>query len=390
MSAGMSSSIGTIECRSMTAWVAKPETPRWCRMSRPSRCSRTPPFKSTPALLDADPTLHGSRPSVWQPAHCAAAGQERHDDPLAHGEVFDAGAEFLNPAGRLVPEQHGHRTHPAAVDDAEIRVADARGLDAHEHLARPRRIQFQLADRDRAAVFIRAVRGRFLPELRPRIFMNVTFLARRRSSASRIPLRYPVSSSWRSATSRWMDRITASITEDRNDSGRATAHIGSCRWNSSGSTGTKSGSRSTMKFARSPMPAPRRTASFWAKMLVAWKLVREHRQLERPLPQFGHLQCRLDVGDKAVVPHVVQGRRRAVGIQVRAAGVEPQEVVGEVDALGADRLRPARHDLEVNSGSVLVHLAGGAEQLHIDLRMLLLQPHERRRDERRPESVHAC
>ena len=48
--------------------------------------------------------------------------------------------------------------------------------------------------------------------------------------------------------------------------------MGSWRWKSSGSTGTKPGCPATMKFGSSPMPAPWRTASTWAKMLVAWKL----------------------------------------------------------------------------------------------------------------------
>src|SRR5439155_8062608 len=70
-----------------------------------------------------------------------AGEHARH--PLAHR---------LHDAGAFVPEQHGVRVVPAVLlDHVQVAVADACGLDAHEHLARPRRIDANLLEGDAVA-----------------------------------------------------------------------------------------------------------------------------------------------------------------------------------------------------------------------------------------------
>ena len=44
------------------------------------------------------------------------------------------------------PSSIGSRATPVAVDDAQVGVADAGGLDAHEEFAGPGRIELELAD----------------------------------------------------------------------------------------------------------------------------------------------------------------------------------------------------------------------------------------------------
>ena len=84
----------------------------------------------------------------------------------------------------------------------------------------------------------------------------------------------PARTSWRAEISVRIASSTACTGAERSDSARATAQMGSCRWKSSGSTGRNVGSPATRKLGSRPIPAPRRTASSWAKMLVAWKLDR--------------------------------------------------------------------------------------------------------------------
>ena len=69
---------------------------------------------------------------------CVAARRtwaETSSPPLSDRRVGDAGPDLLDDPGRLVAEQHRHRPDPAAVDDRQIGMAHARGLDAHEKFA---------------------------------------------------------------------------------------------------------------------------------------------------------------------------------------------------------------------------------------------------------------
>ena len=81
---------------------------------------------------------------------------------LLEGDVVDAVADPFDDAGRLMAEQHGHGPHAVAVDDAEVGVADSRRFDAHEQLARPGGIEFELTDGERVRLRERRLRARDL------------------------------------------------------------------------------------------------------------------------------------------------------------------------------------------------------------------------------------
>ena len=61
----------------------------------------------------------------------------------------DVGADLHDAAGGFVAQQHRHRPHPVAVDDAEVRVADAGGLKPDEDFRRAGAGELQLGDADR-------------------------------------------------------------------------------------------------------------------------------------------------------------------------------------------------------------------------------------------------
>ena len=70
---------------------------------------------------------------------------------VAHRDAPDARADRLDDPRALVPE---HRRAPrlgGAVDRVEVGVADAARMQAHEHLARPRRRQLELVHLERPA-----------------------------------------------------------------------------------------------------------------------------------------------------------------------------------------------------------------------------------------------
>ena len=85
----------------------------------------------------------------------AAARQEGHDHTRAEGQVVDAVADLLDDAGGLVAEQYGRRAHAVAVDDAEVGMADAGGLDAHQDLAGAGGRQVEIVHRKRPGFGVR-------------------------------------------------------------------------------------------------------------------------------------------------------------------------------------------------------------------------------------------
>ena len=79
----------------------------------------------------------------------AAARHEDQRDVVADREVGDAFAQLHHLAGRLVAERHRHRPRAVAVDHRQVGMAQARGADAHQHLAAAGRREFDLLDRQR-------------------------------------------------------------------------------------------------------------------------------------------------------------------------------------------------------------------------------------------------
>ena len=75
---------------------------------------------------------------------------------VADLEVGDVGAEGLDHACRLMPQGHGQGAGAVAVDDAEVRMAQARRLDGHQDLARTGIVEGDGLDAERAAVGIGA------------------------------------------------------------------------------------------------------------------------------------------------------------------------------------------------------------------------------------------
>ena len=114
---------------------------------------------------------------AWQPAvgrarrAPAAARQERRHDAVAHRAVGHALPDRLDDAGRLVLEQHGHGPRPPAVDDREIAVAQAGGLDADEQLTGVRRIELELDELDRPGPGVGAL-GADRPQHRARMSVS--------------------------------------------------------------------------------------------------------------------------------------------------------------------------------------------------------------------------
>ena len=117
----------------------------------------TPPSQQRPT-----PAPRACAPAGAASVAVPAAGEERHDDAIARGEVVDAVARLLDDTGGLVAEQHRDGAHAVAVHDAEVGVAHARRLDAHEQLVAPGRVQVELADGERVGRRERRPRARDL------------------------------------------------------------------------------------------------------------------------------------------------------------------------------------------------------------------------------------
>src|SRR5207244_6543592 len=90
------------------------------------------------------------RPAGAAGAAAPAGRHEREDDVLAAREPVDPLADLLDDAGALVSEHHRPATlAELAVSKPHVGVADAGRRDAHEHLARLRRIELDLLDAHR-------------------------------------------------------------------------------------------------------------------------------------------------------------------------------------------------------------------------------------------------
>jgi hypothetical protein len=64
----------------------------------------------------------------------AATGHEDQGHGIAALEVGDARSGFLDHAGGLVAQGHGHRPRAVAIDDGEVRMAQPGGGDFYQHL----------------------------------------------------------------------------------------------------------------------------------------------------------------------------------------------------------------------------------------------------------------
>src|SRR5206468_5728472 len=68
----------------------------------------------------------------------AAVGERGEDDGVAFLHGGHAGSDGIHHAGALVAEDDGCGVGDRAVDDAQVRVAEAGGADRDPHLARTR------------------------------------------------------------------------------------------------------------------------------------------------------------------------------------------------------------------------------------------------------------
>src|SRR5262249_39778481 len=75
------------------------------------------------------------RPSGLARRAAPAVGERREDDRVAFLHRRHAGADGVDDARALVTEDDRRRIRDRAVDDAEIRVAEARGADRDAHPA---------------------------------------------------------------------------------------------------------------------------------------------------------------------------------------------------------------------------------------------------------------
>jgi hypothetical protein len=80
----------------------------------------------------------------------AALGREESDDVVAGRHAGHALARRLDHAGALVPEHRGRVAGGiGAARGVEVRVADAAGREAHQHLAGSRCVQLDVLDDER-------------------------------------------------------------------------------------------------------------------------------------------------------------------------------------------------------------------------------------------------
>ena len=85
-----------------------------------------------------------------------AAGQEGHHDPVAWRDALDRPPDLQRDPAALVAEQHRDGPHAVAVDDRQVGVTQAGGVDLDEHFRRPRRRKIEVGDHERASHGIRS------------------------------------------------------------------------------------------------------------------------------------------------------------------------------------------------------------------------------------------
>ena len=76
----------------------------------------------------------------------AAIGDEYADHAIAFRQIACPGTCFDDFAGCFVPEHHGHGSRAAAINHAQVRMAEAGGTDTDENFARTWRIELALLD----------------------------------------------------------------------------------------------------------------------------------------------------------------------------------------------------------------------------------------------------
>ena len=86
----------------------------------------------------------------------AATGHEHQRHGVAALQVGDAGADFLDDAGGLVAQRHGHRPRPVAIDDGQVGMAQAGRGNPDQHFVRAGAGEIDGLDGDRAGLRIRA------------------------------------------------------------------------------------------------------------------------------------------------------------------------------------------------------------------------------------------
>ena len=109
------------------------------------------PSGSVPAPMPARSGRHAVVRPARQGPHSPQDGRPREDHAVADGEAADVRADRLDDPGALVAEHHRPRPHPLALDDVQVGAADADGVDAHEHVARPGRREVDGAHDERGA-----------------------------------------------------------------------------------------------------------------------------------------------------------------------------------------------------------------------------------------------
>ncbi len=101
--------------------------------------------------------------------HAMAAGRrEDENDVIARREASDMRADRLDHARRLMAQRHGHVARAVAVDDGQVRVAQAGSRHLDEQLTRAGIVQLGLDDLQRLAVGIRARFAHFAQKCDPR------------------------------------------------------------------------------------------------------------------------------------------------------------------------------------------------------------------------------
>jgi hypothetical protein len=114
--------------------------------------------KQRPGPVHGGARLAQGRPAFGTGTAMATGGDEHADHVIVPREVMDSRSDLLDDAGGFVPERHWQGTRPVTVDHREVGMAQARGLDPNQHLARSGEVKFQFLDRQRLRGFVR--RGR--------------------------------------------------------------------------------------------------------------------------------------------------------------------------------------------------------------------------------------